>query len=303
MVNELKVTILQTDIKWAAPDANQKALESALLGSEKSALYVLPEMWNTGFMAINNESDPTPASMVFTPPSVPPFRGGQKPEEGEGSMLNGKWSIANIQHLARRYDAAIAGSMDVEEDGKRYNRFFFVTPTDTYYYDKRHLFSYAGEDKNFTAGEERTIVEWRGVKFLLQVCYDLRFPCFSRNGITKVNEELGVRNDSLPWEGRGGVILYDAIIYVANWPASRRKVWDVLLQARALENQCFVIGVNRVGDDPNCHYDGGSAIIDAKGKILAQVPDNTAASATATLDMESLAAFREKFPVLQDADE
>jgi predicted amidohydrolase len=205
-------------------------------------------------------------------------------------MFNVQCSINFLRSLAQKFDAAIAGSMDVEEDGKRYNRFYFVTPTDVYTYDKRHLFSYAGEDKNFTAGEERTIVEWRGVKFLLQVCYDLRFPCFSRNRL-------------LPWEGRGGVILYDAIIYVANWPASRRRVWDVLLQARALENQCFVIGVNRVGDDPNCHYDGGSAIIDAKGKILAQVPDNTAASATAALDMESLIAFRKKFPVLQDADE
>ena len=261
---ELKVTILQTNIKWADPDANQKALESALLSSEKSDLYVLPEMWNTGFMA---------------------------GEESKDSLIhNSKFIIQNLKELARRFDAAIAGSMDVEEDGKRYNRFYFVTPTDVYTYDKRHLFSYAGEDKNFTAGEERTIVEWRGVKFLLQVCYDLRFPCFSRNRL-------------LPWEGRGGVILYDAIIYVANWPASRRRVWDVLLQARALENQCFVIGVNRVGDDPNCHYDGGSAIIDAKGKILAQVPDNTAASATAALDMESLIAFRKKFPVLQDADE
>ena len=175
--------------------------------------------------------------------------------------------------------------MDVEEDGKRYNRFYFVTPTDVYTYDKRHLFSYAGEDKNFAAGDERTIVEWRGVKFLLQVCYDLRFPCFSRNRLTA-----------------DGIPLYDAIIYVANWPASRRRVWDVLLQARALENQCFVIGVNRVGDDPNCHYDGGSAIIDAKGKSLAKVQDETAASATALLDMESLNAFRAKFPVLRDAD-
>jgi predicted amidohydrolase len=190
-----------------------------------------------------------------------------------------------MQQLSRHFDAAIAGSMDVEEDGKRYNRFYFVTPTDVYTYDKRHLFSYAGEDKNFTAGKERTIVEWRGVKFLLQVCYDLRFPCFSRNRLTA-----------------DGIPLYDAIIYVANWPASRRRVWDVLLQARALENQCFVIGVNRVGDDPNCHYDGGSAIIDAKGKILAKVQDETAASATALLDMESLNAFRAKFPVLRDAD-
>ena len=254
-----RVTILQTNIKWADPDANQKALESALLSSEKSDLYVLPEMWDTGFMA---------------------------GEESKDSLIhNSKFIIQNLKELARRYDAAIAGSMDVEEDGKRYNRFYFVTPTDVYTYDKRHLFSYAGEDKNFAAGDERTIVEWRGVKFLLQVCYDLRFPCFSRNRLTA-----------------DGTPLYDAIIYVANWPASRRRVWDVLLQARALENQCFVIGVNRVGDDPNCHYDGGSAIIDAKGKILAKVQDETAASATALLDMESLNAFRAKFPVLRDAD-
>lgn len=260
----MKVTILQTDIKWADPDANVKALESALLGSEKSDLYVLPEMWNTGFMAGEESKD----SLIY----------------------NSKFIIQNLKELARRYDAAIAGSMDVEEDGKRYNRFYFVTPTDVYTYDKRHLFSYAGEDKNFTAGKERTIVEWRGVKFLLQVCYDLRFPCFSRN--KKLSHFTSHISPS-----------YDAIIYVANWPASRRRVWDVLLQARALENQCFVVGVNRVGDDPVCHYDGGSAIIDAKGKILASVPDTTAATATALLDMESLNAFREKFPVLQDADE
>ena len=267
----MKVTILQTNIKWADPDANQKALESALLSSEKSDLYVLPEMWNTGFLAVNNENENQNEKLSPFTFHLSPF---------------------TLQELARRFDAAIAGSMDVEEDGKRYNRFYFVTPTDVYTYDKRHLFSYAGEDKNFTAGKERTIVEWRGVKFLLQVCYDLRFPCFSRN-----NLKLETRNQ----KPQGS--LYDAIIYVANWPDSRRKVWDVLLQARALENQCFVIGVNRVGVDPVCHYDGGSAIIDAKGKILAQVPDNTAATATAILDMESLNAFREKFPVLQDADE
>ena len=261
-----RVTILQTNIKWADSDANQKALESALLSSEKSDLYVLPEMWDTGFMAPSSKSQASSLS-------------------AELSMFNVQCSIEKMQQLSQHFDAAIAGSLDVEENGRRYNRFYFVTPTDTYYYDKRHLFSYAGEDKNFTAGKERTIVEWRGVKFLLQVCYDLRFPCFSRNRLTA-----------------DGTPLYDAIIYVANWPASRRRVWDVLLQARALENQCFVIGVNRVGDDPNCHYDGGSAIIDAKGKILAKVQDETAAFATALLDMESLNAFRAKFPVLRDAD-
>ena len=278
----MKVTILQTDIKWADPDANQKALESALLSSEKSDLYVLPEMWNTGFMAVNNENENQNENLSPFTFHLSPF---------------------TLQELARRFDAAIAGSMDVEEDGKRYNRFYFVTPTDVYTYDKRHLFSYAGEDKNFTAGKERTIVEWRGVKFLLQVCYDLRFPCFSRNRITPPQPSRGRENGHSSLFTLHSSLLYDAIIYVANWPASRRKVWDVLLQARALENQCFVVGVNRVGDDPVCHYDGGSAIIDAKGKILAQVPDNTTATATAILDMESLNAFREKFPVLQDADE
>ena len=278
----MKVTILQTDIKWADPDANQKALESALLSSEKSDLYVLPEMWNTGFLAVNNENENQNENLSPFTFHLSPF---------------------TLQELARRFDAAIAGSMDVEEDGKRYNRFYFVTPTDVYTYDKRHLFSYAGEDKNFTAGKERTIVEWRGVKFLLQVCYDLRFPCFSRNRITPPQPSRGRENGHSSLFTLHSSLLYDAIIYVANWPASRRRVWDVLLQARALENQCFVVGVNRVGDDPVCHYDGGSAIIDAKGKILASVPDNTAATATAILDMESLNAFREKFPVLQDADE
>ena len=269
----MKVTILQTDIKWADPDANQRALESALLSSEKSDLYVLPEMWNTGFLAVNNENENQNEKLSPFTFHLSPF---------------------TLQELARRFDAAIAGSMDVEEDGKRYNRFYFVTPTDIYYYNKRHLFSYAGEDKNFTAGEERTIVEWRGVRFLLQVCYDLRFPCFSRNKLhSPLNSSLFALHSSLS---------YDAINYVANWPASRRRVWDILLQARAIENQCFVVGVNRVGDDPNCHYDGGSVIIDAKGKILVQVPDNTATSATAVLDMDSLNAFREKFPVLRDAD-
>ena len=285
MVNELKVTILQTDIKWAAPDANQKALESALLSSEKSDLYVLPEMWNTGFLA-----EPRVRGQRSK------VKGQRSKVENEKSLLTFHSSLLTLKALARRFDAAIAGSMDVEEDGKRYNRFYFVTPTDIYTYDKRHLFSYAGEDKSFTAGEERTVVEWRGVKFLLQVCYDLRFPCFSRNNLPSLTPLSSLPSHSLLTP------LYDAIIYVTNWPASRRRVWDVLLQARAIENQCFVIGVNRVGDDPNCHYDGGSAVIDAKGRILAWVPDEEVASATAVLDMESLSTFREKFPVLRDAD-
>jgi predicted amidohydrolase len=190
-----------------------------------------------------------------------------------------------MQQTAKERHCAISGSLAVKvADGTFRNRHYFVDGRagETCYYDKHHLFAYGGENNFYTPGREHAIVNYMGFRLLLLTCYDLRFPCWSRYA------------DNLE---------YDAIIYVANWPASRRKVWDVLLQARALENQCFVIGVNRVGDDPNCHYDGGSAIIDAKGRILAQVPDNTAATATALLDMESLNAFREKFPVLQDADE
>jgi predicted amidohydrolase len=267
-----KVAIIQTDIKWADPIANQLAVESALLASapvEGADLYVLPEMWDTGFMA-----------------------------DEQCSMFHVPCSIEFLRSLAQKYNSAIAGSMAVEEDGKRYNRLYFVTPTDICYYDKRHLFSYAGEDKTFTAGQQPVVVEWRGVRYLLQICYDLRFPCFSRNRITK--DRVAEANSSL--FTLHSSLFYDAIIYVANWPESRRRVWDILLQARALENQCFVIGVNRVGDDPNCHYNGGSVVIDAKGKKLAAVADNTEGIAVAELDMQSLHTFREKFPVLRDAD-
>ena len=266
----MKVSTLQTDIKWADPIANQQAVESALLASAPADLYVLPEMWDTGFMA--------PSAKFQVP----------------GLTANSQKPIANslqfMQRMAKRLNAAIAGSIAAQEPSALFNRLYFVTPEETFFYDKRHLFSYAGEDKTFTAGEQPVVVEWRGVKFMLQVCYDLRFPCFSRNKLLPTAK------------GQKPKYLYDAVIYVANWPESRRRVWDILLQARALENQCFVIGVNRVGDDPNCHYNGGTVIIDAKGKTLASVADDTEGIATAELDMQSLQSFREKFPVLRDAD-
>ena len=136
------------------------------------------------------------------------------------------------------------------------------------------------KDRRYTAGARRVVTEWRGVRFLLQVCYDLRFPVFSRN-----------RGD------------YDVALYVANWPDSRRQVWDTLLRARALENQCYVIGVNRVGDDAQCHYDGGSAVIDAYGHSVAMAADGRQQVVTADIDMQRLQRFREKFPVLADRDD
>ena len=193
----------------------------------------------------------------------------------------GKLILDWMKQQAARLNAAVAGSVaTVDDDGCLRNRLFFVRPDGTFdYYDKRHLFSYAGETKDYVAGERRVVVEWRGVRFLLQVCYDLRFPVFSRN-----------HGD------------YDAIIYVANWPKPRRDVWQTLLKARALENQCFVVGVNIVGSDKNCEYLGDSAVINAYGQIIAQCTPGEAGTASAELDMEQLLRFRKKFPVLQDAD-
>ena len=177
--------------------------------------------------------------------------------------------------------AAIAGSIATEEEGVFYNRFYFVTPEGDYaQYDKHHLFTYGGEHKRYQAGQERVVVEYMGVRILLAICYDLRFPVWSRN-----------RKD------------YDMAIYVASWPTPRVEAWKALLHARAIENQCYVVGVNRVGKDPYCQYSGHSAIIDPYGKTLAECNEDKECLLTAQIDMEVLKAFREKFPVLEDADD
>ena len=214
-------------------------------------LFVLTEMFSTGF--------------ATEPEGI---------AESDGSSL--RW----MQQMANKLDAAIAGSVATEENSRFYNRFYFVEPNgQVTWYDKRHLFTYGGEDKHFTPGNKRVIVSFRGTRFMLQVCYDLRFPVWSRN-----------RGD------------YDAIIYVASWPSSRIEVWKTLLRARAIENQSFVIGVNRIGKDLKCEYQGGSAIIDPYGRTVAELFDFQEATAIAEIDMNELEAFRKKFPVLNDAD-
>ncbi|MBQ8485402.1 MAG: amidohydrolase [Bacteroidaceae bacterium] len=245
------VNILQHDIVWANPTENRKRLEQQLLQLPKADLYVLTEMFSTGFAT-------EPAGIAET----------------DGASM--EW----MRHMAAMLDAAIAGSVATEKDGHFYNRFYFVEPDGKVtYYDKHHLFTYSGEDKQFTRGNKRVVVEYKGVRFLLQVCYDLRFPVFSRN-----------KGD------------YDAIIFVANWPSTRIEAWKTLLRARAIENQCYVIGVNRVGKDPKCEYPGGSAIIDPYGRTLTASEDYQETSATSIIDMDTLQAFREKFPVGDDAD-
>ena len=191
-------------------------------------------------------------------------------------------TIPTIKGWAKKYKLAVAGSFIAKEDGKFFNRAFFVTPEgETYLYDKRHLFRMAGEDRHFTAGDKRTIVRYKDWNICLQVCYDLRFPVWSRN----VNNE------------------YDLLIYVANWPEARKKVWKTLLQARAMENMAYVCGVNRVGiDGKGFVYRGDSMIFSPKGKKLADAGKREEVTRTCTLTRADLEELRGKFPAWKDAD-
>ena len=251
----MKVVMLQTDISWAKPEENIRHAQQLMDEAPDGDLYVLPEMWSTGFA---------------TQPE------GIASNEADNKAL--EW----MRQTAQERKCAISGSLAVKVgDGTFRNRHYFVDGRagETYYYDKHHLFTYGGEDKQFTAGQERVVVEYGGIRFLLQVCYDLRFPVFSRN-----------KGD------------YDVAIYVASWPVTRVKAWSQLLRARAIENQCYVIGVNRTGTDPVCQYNGGSAVISPYGETIAECEWGTEMTCCADIDMDVLYNFRKKFPVLNDAD-
>jgi predicted amidohydrolase len=247
----MRIAIVQTapqkgDWKQNLTDADN------LIGQGCGAdIYVLPEMFATG-----QYIDPSEVVQTMDGPVV--------------DWLVGKASLLN---------AAVCGTLPVIEDGHTYNRFCFAMPDgNTLCYDKHHLFSYSGEADHFTPGQERVVVRFRGLRILLLICYDLRFPIFSRN------------HDD-----------YDAIIYPANWPDKRILAWDTLLRARAIENQCYVIGVNRSGADEWGTYPGHSAVISPYGNTLVQT-DERIQMEYADLDLERLAQFRAKFPVMQDAD-
>jgi omega-amidase len=191
-------------------------------------------------------------------------------------------TVSWMKEQARVLEAALYGSVIIAEGGQRFNRGLFVTPSgEVTAYDKRHLFRMAEEKDNYARGEKRVIVELHGWKLLVQVCYDLRFPVFARN-----------RGD------------YDGILYVANWPEVRRYPWSQLLIARAIENQCYVAGANRVGmDGKGHHYTGDSVAIDAKGQVFAACDAGREQVITSTWDRSVLEDFRTKFPVGKDADD
>jgi predicted amidohydrolase len=247
----MKATLLQTDIVWGEPMQNRQHISQLLDEAGQSDLYVLPEMFSTGFMT--------------------------HPKDG---ISADDTTLAWMQQQATDRHCALAGSLITDDGGKLYNRFYFVYPDGSVrHYDKRHLFIYGGEDRVFTPGEQRVVVRYAGFRILLQVCYDLRFPVFSRN-----------KGD------------YDLAIYVANWPTSRLEAWTTLLHARAIENQCYVIGVNRVGQTAYANYSGGSEVVDAFGHTLATCGTGQEAMATAELHMGALEAYRREFPVLNDTD-
>lgn len=256
-MNPLRVSLLQADIAWEDKQENLRRLRAKLETLRgQTDVAILPETFSTGFSM-------NPAALA---------------EPTDGS------TITTLRRWAEECGVAICGSYIACGDtpGTYANRAFFLTPEgDAHFADKRHLFRMGGEAEHYTPGEKRLIVNYRGWNICLLVCYDLRFPVWSRN---RHNE-------------------YDLLIYVANWPASRRKVWDVLLQARALENISYVCGVNRIGEDfHGTPHDGGSAAWSPKGERLANVPDHAEGIATTTLDGNALQRFRERFPAWKDAD-
>jgi predicted amidohydrolase len=252
MDTKLQIALIQSPLIWEQPEANRKAFSRKLeLLADRTNLVVLPEMFTTGF--------------TMTPEHI-------NEEEGPRTL---EW----MQMEAAKVNAAICGSTVFREDGHYYNRLLFVKPEGEYIaYDKRHTFTLAGEHKVYTAGKSKQLIEYRGFQICPLICYDLRFPVWSRNV-----------------EG------YDLLLYVANWPVPRVQAWDVLLKARAIENMAYCAGVNRVGIDINGHsYAGHSAVYDALGNSL--VYSEEEAILYTGLSLSHIRETREALKFLNDSD-
>jgi len=254
-MSQLRVSLVQQPLLWHDPAGNRARFAELLAPlAGRTDLVILPETFTTGF------------SMDV---------------EALGEPASGP-SVAWLRAQAAMLDAAVTGSVITREGTRYYNRLLWAAPAgEVRHYDKRHLFRMGREHEHFTPGNAAWSVSWRGMRICPQVCYDLRFPVFSR---------------------RRADLDYDLLIYVANWPTARVAAWQLLLRARAVENQAFVVGVNRTGPDGSgVSYPGESAAIDYLGRTLVSL-DDAAGVTTATLDATALASFREKFPAHLDAD-
>ena len=271
-MSSLNLTLIQTNLYWEDKEANLLLLEDKINSiKESTQVAVLPEMFSTGFS--------------------------MKPEE-LAEYMDGK-TMHWLRKMANDKKLIVTGSLIIEEKGKYYNRLIWMLPNGQYgQYDKRHLFAYADEDKHYTAGNQRLIASVNGWKINLMVCYDLRFPVWARQTSSPYGEETP---SALGGEvGRG--LEYDVLIYVANWPERRSIAWKTLLVARAIENQCYVIGVNRVGKDGHdIYHSGDSMVVDPLGEILYHKADEEGVF-TISLEKEHLEKVREKLPFWRDAD-
>ncbi|NNL94920.1 MAG: amidohydrolase [Xanthomonadales bacterium] len=250
---QLNVLLVQADLAWAAPQRNRDHLE-ALIDTQggRADLVVFPETFTTGFLG-DHASEP--------------------------EAMNGE-TMSWMQSLARRHRAVICGSVALQDGGRR-NRFLWVSPDGpVQFYDKKHLFSFGGEDQQYSAGQQQvtfTMGDWR---IRPQVCYDIRFPVWCRN-----------RND------------YDLLLVVANWPATRIDAWTALLRARAIENQCYVVAVNRTGEDgKGIRYNGHSVVFEPTGKTLLESGEPEGVCLVA-LDLQQVRKLRRKYPFQDDADD
>lgn len=280
-MSALTFTLIQTSLYWEDKAANLAMLHDKIMGiQEKAEVVVLPEMFSTGFS--------------------------MKPEQFAETM-DGE-TVTWMKNTSAAKRVILTGSAIIKEAGNYYNRLIWMLPNGQYgYYDKRHLFAYAHEDEHYTPGSKRLITSVKGWKLNMQVCYDLRFPVWARQQVAAVNIRANDSTSPLREErGLGGEAVdgleYDVLVYVANWPERRIHAWRTLLQARAIENQCYVIGVNRVGNDGNnVYHNGNSMVVSPMGEVLYEKLHDEDIF-TITLQKEQLTEIRQRFPFWKDGD-
>jgi len=253
MEEELSVALLQCELSWENPSKNRTQIEIYLERVKNVDIVLLPEMFTTAF-SVN-------AIHLAEP-------------------MNGE-SILWMKEIAKEKQFVLCGSMMIQENENIYNRLLWVDPNGgVQYYDKRHLFGLINEEKNFTPGKKRLIIDYKGWRICPLICYDLRFPIFSRNDVA-----------------------YDVCFYLANWPNTRITAWDVLLKARAIENQAYCLGVNRVGvDGYNTNYSGHTQVVGPEGDVITSAPENELGFIEVKLCKEYLNRIRKRLPFLEDRD-